>query len=219
MKNTRNILLVYSIILLITSCDNDKIKFKPTDEREVQSIEISDGDEVALLRQELGLDIKMVQGNKLYYFVKGSDQEQKLKDIGYSIKTEDIMQINYRVVQLSIKDRAPDNSKTEELKKYGVQIINKEKNYWVVRGSLEQLNNIQRLDYKLKIETKEPRPRHVEIVVKSEQDIQKVNELGVDIYSSKRSDRQRTIIIYAGAFDYQIEQIQELGYEVTLKNN
>jgi hypothetical protein len=217
MKIFRNVLLVCAIIQISISCKNERIKFEPADKRQVQYIEVADEDEVALLEQELGLEVKMVVGNRLYYYVKGNDQEQKLKDIGYGIKEGDPMKVNYQVVQLSVNDKAPDTSKAEELKKHDIQLINKEENYWVVRGPLDQLNEIQKMGYKLRIETKEPRPRQVEIMVKSKEDIQKVNELEVDIYSYQKSDKERSITIYAGAFDYQIEQMQRMGYIVILK--
>ena len=159
----------------------------------------------------------MIDGNNLYYFVKDEAQEEKLKTIGYSGKKANSMQVNYRVVQLSVKGKAPDKSNTEEILKTGIKILNKEKTYWVVRGSLEQLNKIQDLNYTVIIETQEPRPRQVEITVPLATDVQKVNELGVDIYSSRGSDRHRAIIITGGAFDYQIEQMQAMGYSVVLK--
>ena len=72
---------------------------------------------------------------------------------------------------------------------YRIEVLNKEENYWVVRGTLENLNELQKLNYKLKIPAKEPRPREVEIKVNAYTDIQKVNELGVDIYSSQQNER------------------------------
>jgi hypothetical protein len=209
--------LICCITMSIVACKTDRIKFEPDGKRPIQSIQIADGDEAALLQQELALEVKMVEGNSLFYFVSSKEQEQKLIALGYSIKKENAMQVSYRVVQLSFKGTAPDNSKAEEILKHGIKIINKEKNYWVVRGSLEALTKIQELNYKVKIETKEPQPRQVEIMVPLSTDVQKVNELGVDIYSTIKSDKKGFIVITGGAFDYQIEQMQAIGYEVIIK--
>jgi hypothetical protein len=217
MEKIFNRVLIGFITMSMIACNTDGVKFEPGDKRPIQSIQVADSDEAALLQQELALEVKMVEGNTLFYFVNGKEQEQKLLAIGYSIKKENPMQVNYRVVQLSLKGMAPDASKAEEILKHGIKIINKEKDYWVVRGSLEALTKIQELNYKVKIETKEPRPRQVEITVPLTTDIQKVNELGVDIYSTIKSDKERFIIITGGAFDYQIEQMQAIGYKVILK--
>jgi hypothetical protein len=202
------------LIMVIASCHRDRLKLKPIDARPVKSIEVADSDEAELLQQEVGLEIRQLQGARLYYFVKDKAQDQRLIDLGYETKDENLMQINYQVVQISLHNKAPDSSKADELLKYEIVVINKEEAYWIVRGPLEQLNRIQELNYKIKIPEKEVRPREVVIVVPAYADIQKVNELGVDIYSSEKNKRE-TITIYAGAFDYQIEKMRSMGYQVT----
>lgn len=216
MKTKLRLIFSICIILSIGACHPNQVKLKPADSRPVQSVEIADADEAALLQQQLGLEIKEVQGNRLYYYLKDKDQNKKLIDLGYSVKDENAMQVNYKIVELSVNGKAPDTSKVEELKKYGIEVINKEENYWVVRGSLENLNQLQKLGYTIKIPDKEPRPREVEIKVSAYTDVQKVNELGVDIYSSQVS-KDSSIIIYGGAFDSQIEKMLGMGYQVTKK--
>jgi hypothetical protein len=214
MKNLSKATICCCILMVFGACKTDKIKLKPVDGRPIASIEVADGDEAELLQQELGLEINQVRGERLYYFVKNKEQDEKLIDLGYKLKEEDLMQIYYQVMELSLDNKAPDKSKVDELRKYEIEVINKEDTYWVVRGSLEKLNKIQELKYKLRKLEKEVRPREVIIVVSTYDDIQKVSELGVDIYSSEVSKNEK-ITIYGGAFDYQIEKMLTMGYKVT----
>ena len=53
----------------------------------------------------------------------------------------------------------------------------KEEKFWIIRGTLEQLNQLQKNGYKLKQIEKEPRPAEVVAIVPAFEDIQKVSEI------------------------------------------
>jgi hypothetical protein len=216
MKAKTYVLVSTLAVAILFSCNRGKSTFEPPDSRPIQSIEIADAEEAALVQQQLGVEVQQIQGNRLYYFAVNKNTDEKLKEIGYTIRKENSMQLYYQYVQVTFKDKAPDSSKTEELKKAGVLIINKEEKFWIIRGTLEQLKQLEKMGYTLKKLDKEPRPREVEITVTNESAIQKINETGVDIYSVEKKKDSYTV--YGGAFDYQIEKIQEMGFSVTRKN-
>ncbi len=74
------------LLLITTSCNRDRLKLKPIDDRPIKSIDVADMDEAELLKQELGLEIKEVENSKVYYFVKDNAQELKLTELGYTSK-------------------------------------------------------------------------------------------------------------------------------------
>jgi hypothetical protein len=215
MKTKINTILILSVVLIQAACHRGQLSLNPPDSRPVQSIEITDADEAALVQQQLGVEVQQVQGNRLYYFAVNKNLDDKLTEIGYTIRKENSMQIFYKYVQLSVNGKAPEESKAEELKKAGVLIINKEEKFWIVRGTLEQLKQLQKKGYTLNKMEKEPRPREVEVIVTVYADIQKVNETGIDIYSVEKKERSYTI--YGGAFDYQIDKIRDMGFQVIRK--
>ncbi|HEX7902574.1 MAG TPA: hypothetical protein VF487_01755 [Chitinophagaceae bacterium] len=215
MKTILFTLLIISVSVLQPACKRGKFPLDPPDKRPVQSIQIGDADEAALLQQELKIEIQQVKDNRLFYFAGSKDLDAQLTGLGYTIKKEDLMQLYYKYAEITINKKVPEESRAEELQKTGVIILNKEENYWVIRGTLEQLKQVEKMGYKLKKLEKEPRPRKVEIVVNTQADIQKVNETGVDIYHVETKDN--SYIIHAGAFDNQIELIRKMGFTVTRK--
>jgi hypothetical protein len=215
MKTKFYTILMICVVLIQAACHRGQLSLDPPDSRPVQSIEIADGDEAALIQQQMGIEIQQVQGNRLYYFAVNKNLDDKLTEIGYTIRKENSMQVFYKYVQISVNEKAPEGAKAEELKKTGVLILIKEEKFWIIRGTLEQLKQLQKKGYKLKEMEREPRPREVEVIVPAYEDIQKVNETGMDIYSVEKKERSYTI--YGGAFDYQIEKIRDMGFQVTRK--
>ncbi|HEX7904325.1 MAG TPA: hypothetical protein VF487_10630 [Chitinophagaceae bacterium] len=215
MKTILFALLIIAVAVLQPACKRGKFPLDPPDKRPVQSIQIGDADEAALLQQELKIEIQQVKDNRLFYFAGSKGLDAQLTELGYTIKKEDLMQLYYKYAEITINKKVPEESRTEELQKKGIIILNKEENYWVIRGTLEQLKQVEKMGYKLKKLEKEPRPRKVEIVVNTQADIQKVNETGVDIYHVET--KGNSYVIHAGAFDNQIELIRKMGFTVTRK--
>ncbi len=62
--------------------------------------------------------------------------------------------------------------------------------------------------------------------MESMEDVAKIGAMEVDIYSAKperkesidshQNDRKVKIVIYGGAFDYQIDQLKDVGYIVEI---
>lgn len=212
-------ILLASILIFVAifhlTCKNGKAPFDPPDKRQVQSIQVGDADEAALLQQELKIEIQQVKDKRLFYFAGSKDIDARLSELGYSIRKENLMQVYDKYVQVTVNGKVPDSSKAAELEKLGVIVINKEESYWIIRGTLEQLKQVKKKGYQLKELEQEPRPRRVEITVSTQADVQKVNEAGIDIYHVENKDK--TLIIHAGAFDNQIELIRKMGFTVARK--
>ena len=85
----------------------------------------------------------------------------------------------------------------------------------MVRGSLTQLKNLELAGYTLRNIAHEPRPREVQIRVKTREQIQSVSQLPVDIYTV-HEDREG-FLIDGGAFDAQIDALKREGYAVTIR--
>ena len=215
MKRILAVTILIFVALFHLTCKSRKAPFDPPDKRQVQSIRVGDADEVAILQQELKIEIQQVKDNRLFYFAGSKDIDARLSELGYSIRRENLMQVYDKYVQVTINGKVPDSSKSAELEKLGVTIINKEEKYWIIRGTLEQLNEVKKKGYELKELERELRPRGVAITVNNQADIQKVNEAGVDIYHTENKDNK--IIIHGAAFDYQIELMLKMGFTVVRK--
>jgi len=218
MKNVENIVKFFSLIflgLLFANCicshtENNKVDLAPNDSRPVYSITIADGNELALLKQQLKIEPVYARGKTLY-FLKDEVLIEKLEALGYRPVKENPYDVYERIV------RVKRRGKEEELMKTGVRLINRENSYWIVRGNLEQLKILQRLGYRInRISQEEPRPREVRILVKQKEDVAWVAAIHVDIYTVIREDRG--FAIYAGALDYQIDKLREREYEVEIIN-
>lgn len=215
MKRMFPVSILIFVALLNLTCKRGKAPFEPPDKRQVQSIQVGDADEAALLQQELKIEIQQVKDKRLFYFAGSKDIDARLSELGYSIRKEDLMQVYDKYVQVTVNGKVPDSSKSAELEKLGVTVINKEEKYWVIRGTLEQLKEVKKKGYELKELEHEPRPRGVQITVSNQADVQKVNEAGVDIYHVENKDNK--LIVHGAAFDNQIELMRKMGFTVVRK--
>ena len=214
MKRIFPVSILIFVALLHLTCKRGKAPFTPPDKRQVQSIQVGDADEAALLQQELKIEIQQVKDKRLFYFAGSKDIDARLSELGYSIRKEDLMQVYDKYVQVTVNGKVPDSSKSVELEKLGVTLINREEKYWIIRGTLEQLSEVKKKGYQLKELDHEPRPRGVEITVNNQAEVQKVNETGVDIYHTENKDNK--IIVHGAAFDNQIELMRKMGYTVVV---
>ncbi len=210
-------------MLIMTGCQ-PKIKGKPVslepnDPRPIFSVQVADADEATLLVQKLGLEIVRMEGLTVYFF-KDANQLPRLVDLGYDLKQQNSYDVFRRVVRI---DRTIPET---ELVTDGVRIINREKTYLIVDATIGQLRALERSGSKIvAIMGHEPRPRQVRIVVESMEDVGKIGAMAVDIYSAKSEVKdsidaprriESTIVIYGGAFDYQIDRLKDMGYSVKI---
>lgn len=209
-------------LLLLNAClspvDGERVDLEPNDPRAILSLDVADADEATLLVQEIGLDIVRMEGLTVYFF-EDADQLPRLIDLGYDLEQQNPYNVFRRVVRI---DREIPEA---ELVASGVQIINREKQYLVVEGSIGQLRALELSGSRIMgISGHEPRPRQIRVIVASTEDVAKIGAMQVDIYSAKpqrgtsmdykRDDRDVNIVIFGGAFDYQIDQLRNAGYDV-----
>lgn len=215
-----NLLKSALILSLFFGCKSI-VNLEPTDNRPVKSIQVSDADEVAIIEQEMDIEIKYVKENTLYFYTNNQETLSSLEDIGYQINEISPMQTSFRLVKIISKDDMllsvdKNDSIRVELEQYNIKILKREDTYWAIHGSLENLTSLPALGYKIEDLDSEVRPRSIKIIVPTSEDVQKVNEMHVDIYSS--GPDQEVYIIYGGAYDYQIDMLESAGYEVSIEN-
>jgi hypothetical protein len=199
-----------------------RIDLTPADKRQIYSVIVGDADEAGLLVQQLKIEpVRLEFGRLLFY--ASTDQLNTMRSLGYALQRSAAPEVNYRVVEVR---RGTARRTEQDLTRTGVLILNREPDFWVVRGSLGQLSALQSAGFRLRNLTGEPRPREVRIVVPRVEDIQRVNEMGIDILgvdprqrpsSTQQHPTPQRFTIGAAAFDYQIDKLKELGFEVTVQ--
>lgn len=209
-------------LLLLNGCqpmlEGERVDLEPNDPRPILSLQVEDADEATLLVQEIDLDVVRMEGLTVYFF-EDVDQLPRLIDLGYDLEQQNPYNVFRRVVRI---DREIPET---ELVASGIQIINREKQYLVVEGAIGQLMALERSGSRIvAISGHEPRPRQIRVIVASTEDVAKIGAMHVDIYSAKPergtsvdpkgTDRDIHIVIYGGAFDYQIDQLRNADYDV-----
>jgi len=192
------------------------VNLEPNDPRPVFSIAISDDAEVALICQRLGIEPLRIDDHALY-FHDAPGVREKLAEYGYAPAKQNPYAVYQRVVR--VEKRGSD----QELAHFDVTLINRESDYWVVRGAIGALRALSAAGYRIsQLGPGEPRPRQVRIYAPSLADVQRINALFVDIYSVTREGRegkdQRGIIVTGGAFDGQIDDLIKDGFRVETIN-
>jgi hypothetical protein len=186
--------------------DVKPIEVAPRDNARWISVSVDDAAEVGLIEQQLKASVVRVEGNRAY-LVDRPGLRERLVAAGYEPTAVDRQEAETRVV------RVLRRGSEKALLQSGVQLINREDRYWVVRGTLAQLGLLQRLGYQVApLGPDEPRPREIRLTVKSRDDVTRVAATHVDIYSVRRE--KDGFVIYAGAFDNQIDSLQAVGYRV-----
>lgn len=216
------LLFVFFILLAVQSCLAKKLQasLTPPDKRPVSSVVVEDAIEASLLQQQLKMDIVKLEGNRLYYYAENTALMEKLKGLGYTqINSEEAQQVYKKYVSLRLPKRTDTTYKdlAAALRRQQVQVINRERDHWVIYGTLDALNNLKKSGYVLQNLTYELRPREVEVYVTAVEDVQKVAQLGIDVFSTERVKADSTILIHGAAYDYQIDSVKVLRYQVSVK--
>lgn len=210
--------LFIATLMLLMSCNNKEyVNLDPDDPRPIFSVQVVDADESALLVQRIGLDIVRIDGHTIYFY-EDSSQLHNMEEFGYEIKKENAFNIFRRVVRI---DRSVPEA---ELIANGVRVINREKQFLIIDATIGQLRTLVRSGSQIEsISVHEPPLRQIRIAVVTEEDIANIGAIGIDIYSAKseRKDQDQIdtkveIVIYGGAFDYQIDLLNAAGYIVEI---
>jgi hypothetical protein len=181
---------------------------EPTDKRPVYHTTVGDADEAQILQQELLIEPQNVAMPDLWFYVKDEGTLTKMRDLGYEISKSDLKQVYSKVVK-------SEPLTDEQTKEFKIQLLNREKDHFVIRGTLEQLSALQNKGIQLMPLDYEPRPREVKVIVSRTEDVQKASEAGLDIYSTE-TGKEREIVIYGGAFDYAVDAMKKLNFNVSI---
>jgi hypothetical protein len=215
--------LLITGFVLLSACGKrwPPVDLDPADKRQIYSVVVGDADEAGLLVQQLKIEPVRIDFGRLLFYAS-NDQLNAMRSLGYTFQQNVASEVNYRVVEVRRRARRTE----QDLMRTGVLILNRESDFWVVRGNLGQLSALQSAGFQLRNLTDEPRPREVRIVVPRAEDIQRVNEMGIDILgavaerappSKERQSAPQRFTIGATAFDYQIDKLMEAGFEVTVQ--
>lgn len=210
------------LLLAVVACKHGRpdgkppqVNLEPNDPRPLFSIEVGDEIEAALIQQKLGLAPLRLEGRTLY-FHDGADTRKKLAELGYVASQADPYRVYERVVRVARRGDEP------ALRRAGVTLINREPDYWIVRGSLGVLRGLAAAGYVITpIDSSEPRPRAIRVYVRTPEEAQEV-ERHATIYASgfapydKDRQEERLMVLAAEAFDASIDTLRGLGYRVEL---
>lgn len=194
---------------LLTACNapRDEVpQLEPQDKRPVYRTQVSDATEAELLHQQVGIEVKSLVMNDLLFYSRHDSIMQKLTALGYKVDTPDLRQVYFQVVRV-------EGGNEKDLSQYGVHLINREKGYGIVRGSLDALTKLRGAGFKLVTLPEEVRPREVTITGGDQSDIQRMYELGVDIFTAAQ-DSSGIITVRGSAFDFQIDSLRNMKLEV-----
>lgn len=192
-------------------CPKDK-SFNPPNERPVSAISVEDATEVDILQEQTGIEIVKVELPLVYFHSDKTDVLAALKSAGYEEpKRQEPLQVYTAYGMVS------GEQNMERIASFGLKLLNREKDHVVVFGNLDQLQaaakgklNIKKLDY-------EPRPREIVVQVNSPADVEKLAAIQVDIFASYPDEGKQGIIVEGAAFDFQIDQVKSLGFQITVK--
>jgi hypothetical protein len=180
----------------------------PPDTTPRYAVAVEDPDEIALLEQQLKLR-NPVATRGATYFDADSAALSRLRELGYRVKPADREVVESRVVRVARRGGE------EQLREYGAIVISREDRYWIVSAALGQLRRMAREGYRLEpIGPAEPRPRSIRVEVATRDDVQRVANLEVDIFSV--ADSAGRYIIRGGALDMQIDRLREAGFVVNV---
>ena len=172
------------------------------------AITIEDPDEIALLTQQLKLRQVMAARSTLYF---GADEAQlrRLRELGYEVRRVDPEVVDSRVLRVR---RAGSE---ESLRERGIVVVSREPTYWIVSGTLAELRRLVAAGSRLEpLAPGEPRPRRIRLVVGSTDDVQRVANLDVDIFSVADTAGRYTIL--GAALDMHIDRLRQAGFTVVL---
>lgn len=182
------------------------VLLEPPDPRPVLAIEVADDIEVELLQQQLKLEPVRRDGQRVYFHEAG-DISARLVQYGYQPRPVNAYDVFRRVV------RVRRQGEEDALGKFGVTLINREETYWVVEGALGNLRALERAGYRLEmLGTNEPRPREIRVSLRSRDEVQRIAEMHVDIFSV--AETKAGWVLTGAAFDHQIDRMRAAGFEV-----
>jgi hypothetical protein len=172
-------------------------------------IDVEDSIEAGLIEQQLKVKPTLIRSRSFYYY--GNEEiNQLLRRNGYEPVRVNRVDVLTRLVMVIRKQGTE-----EDLAEAGVTVVLREREYWVVRATLRQLQLVERLGFSIEeLGHREPRPRQVRIAVSRLEQVAEVGSLRVDIYDTTKS--KKGYVIMGGAFDDRIDELKAAGFEVEI---
>ena len=199
------------IILIFGSCSPQKrgdVNLESTDTRKIYHTLVGDSNEAQLLQQQMGIEITSSTGKEIWFYSSDEKIVGKMNGLGYKVDEARSEDHHFKYVEV-------DPSQERELKQFGIGLVNREKDYLLVRGSLDALRRWKASGKEIFALRQEPRPREIELSVGSQPEVQKVYDWGVDIFSAVK-DSSGHFKISGSAFDFQIDSMQAAKYAVKI---
>jgi carboxypeptidase T len=207
------VVFLIALLLITSGClqkGSPALRLQPKELRKVVSVQFQDLAEAELLRQKYGLEVVGMDGRSVYFFEPNRATCAQMEAVGYQLQKAESLAVFHRVV------RVAKRGDLANLKELGVQYIQSEGEQWIVHGNIKQLRALEKAGYVLSPLVDEVRPRMIEVIVTKQEDVQKVSEVNVDILGVERQPSGAYKII-AQAYDYQIERLQQMGFQLERK--
>jgi hypothetical protein len=166
-------------------------------------VQVADAQEAELLAQAAGAP-PVLGGQRRLYFPAAL--AERLRGAGYEPVQVDAGQVVSRVVRVY----APTDA---AIRAAGVRVLRKYPAYWLAEGTLEQLRRLRGGGVVLaQPGPSEPTPLEVRVTMPRQEDVQRVNALGVDIFQAGEAGGRWTLT--GGAYEWQIDAMTTAGYTV-----
>ncbi|MEP6742106.1 MAG: hypothetical protein ABJB61_06360, partial [bacterium] len=131
-------------------------------------IEVEDADEAGLIVQELKVRPELLRGKSLYYFGNGLIN-RRLAAFGYTPQSASPDEVFTRIVRIR------QSGEETTVRTLGARIILRERETWVVRGTLTQLRLLSSRGYKLEaLGNREPQPRRIQLVLHRREEVPRI---------------------------------------------
>lgn len=198
-------------VLTAGSCQNrqELILEAPTN-REVYTVTVEDATEAELLREQLKLEIIHILIPDVYFLADGEAIVSQLQSLGYTDvrkqNPDDVFRLYGKII---------GEYKTDVISRFGVIVVTQEKDFIIVYGTITALKALQREGYTLWQPDDGLRPREIRVTVKSQPDVQRIYDMGVDIFTAVPDDKGG-FTVHGSAFDFQIDSIKRMNYDVTI---
>jgi hypothetical protein len=171
-------------------------------------IEVEDADEAGLIAQQLKLRPEILRGTSLYYF-GNTLLNRRLAAFGYSPQLTNPDEVFTRIVRLR------QRGEEKVVSSLGARIILRERETWVVRGTVKQLRLLSSRGYKLEaLGKREPQPRRIQLVLQRHEDVLRIGgDVEID-HVGKTNDGYLKVV--AEAFDDAIDDLRARGFKVEI---
>ncbi|MDX1999998.1 MAG: hypothetical protein SF066_19955 [Thermoanaerobaculia bacterium] len=178
--------------------------------RPLQVLEVEDATETALLVQELGLVPLATAGRRVFFRAEG-DLLQRLTALDYQVVDTDANDVLTRTMWVS------GPSQEAPLHEVGLRILRREKDGWIVSGTLRRLSLLEKLGYRLEeLNGREPHPRPILVVLEDRRDLSKVLAVGIDVYAMGPLG-DRGFVVNGGAFEDAIDALRAQNFAVKIQ--